>query len=62
MTTSLIKLSYLGREPGQSLALVPHEHVRLGSYQLIKHMQEEVPLVDIHHLSVVHKLHLIRTK
>ena len=55
-----MKCSYSGREPHQSLALVVHEHLRLGSDELIKQVEEEVPLVDVHHLSLIHKLHLGR--
>lgn len=52
--------SYLGGEPGESLCLIVHEQVRFWSPQLCKHMQEEVPGVDVHHLPVIHKLHLER--
>ena len=55
-----MKCSYFGREPHQSLALVVHEHLRLGSDELIKQVEEEVPRVDVHHLSLIHKLHLGR--
>lgn len=60
MVFALINWSYPGREPGQSLALVVHEHFRLGRNQLIKQVQEEVLFVDIRHLPVIHKLHLER--
>lgn len=58
----VLKRSYPGREPGQSLTLIVHEHFRLSSGELIKHVEEEVPFVDIHHLSVILKLHLGRTE
>lgn len=60
MFNTRIRMLYPGGEPGQSVGLVVHEHFRLGSHQLIKHMQEEVPNVDVHHLPVIHKLHLGR--
>lgn len=52
--------SYSGGKPGESLHLIVHEQLRLWSPQLFKHMQEEVPDVDVHHLPVIHKLHLER--